>query len=120
MSSLDEIKNVFSVSYAKFGKDARCLLASSPYLCMADQHIEAITRTYPKNWQAMNNWRTEQDAFDWIFGKRRFTCMIVSQDCSIPLLMSPRFREMLNIEFSRAGFLLLTPKQRPSANVTAN
>ena len=112
MSSLEEIKKVFSVSYASFGKQASCLLASSPFLCMAEQHIEGINHAYPKNWEAMNNWRNEQDAFDWIFTERKFTCMIISQDCSIPLLMSPRFRDMLKIEFSSTGFFLLTPKQR--------
>ena len=120
MSNLGEIQKVFSISYAKFGKDASCLLASSPYLCVADHHVEALNHTYYANWEAMNKWQNEQDAFDWIFAKRRFTCLIISQDCTIPPLMSPRFREMLNVEFSRAGFSLLTPKQRPPITPTAN
>ncbi len=120
MSNLEEIEKVFSVSYARLGKEASCLLASSPYLCLADQYIEAINGSYPGNWQAMNNCRNEQDAFDWIFRKRKFSCMIISEYCGFSLLKSPQFRQMVNIEFSRAGFLLLTPKQPPAANPTAN
>jgi Dolichyl-phosphate-mannose-protein mannosyltransferase len=110
MSSLEEIKKVHSVSYARLGKWATCLLVSSPFLCMADQHIEGINHTYPRNWLAMNNWRNEQDAFNWIFRERKFACVIMPENCNVSALGSPRFRDMTNVEFACAGYVLLTPK----------
>jgi hypothetical protein len=110
LSAMEEHKKVFLVSYAKFGKDASCLLVSTTILCLADQHIEMMDWTYCRNMSAMQNWRNEEEAFDWIFRKRKFACMIMNQDCNFPILASPRFREMVNVDFAHAGLLLLTPK----------
>ncbi len=112
LAATEEYKKVFLVSYAKFGKDASCLLVSTPVLCLADQHIEQLDWTYCRNISAAKTWRNEEDAFDWIFKKRKFTCMIMYQDNSFPLLTSPRFREMVNVDFAHAGLLLLSPKEQ--------
>ena len=129
-SGNEEIRKVFLTAYAKFGKESTCLLISAPYLSLADQHIEMMGNTYCLNWTAMHNWRNAEDAFDWIFRKRKFTCVIIEQEChinfkdakdeNIRLLWSKAFREMVNIDFAHAGFLLLTPKTSDSGDSTDN
>jgi hypothetical protein len=120
ISTVDEYKKVFSFSYAKFGKDASCLLVSTPVLCLADQHVELMDWTYCRNTSASKDWRNEEDAFDWIFKKRRFACMIMPQNSNFPLLASPRFRELVNVEFAHAGLLLLSPKGHKEGYVKDN
>ncbi|HEY4761005.1 MAG TPA: hypothetical protein VIH42_10535, partial [Thermoguttaceae bacterium] len=48
-------------------------------------------------------------------------CNIQSKDAkdhNIRLLWSPRFREMVSVEFAHAGFLLMTPKTGGTGNST--
>src|SRR3989304_4473651 len=128
LSYSEEVRKVFLTTCAKFGKDASCLLVWSPFLSLADQRIEWLGTTYCGNWTAMRNWRDAEDAFDWIFRNKKFTCVIMPEDCNIQskdakdhnirLLWSPRFREMVSVEFAHAGFLLMTPKTGGTGNST--
>ena len=110
MATLEEIKKVFSAARDKYGMQASCLLATPPFLCMADQRVEGMDWAYYRNWSEMGKWQNEEEAFDWIFHKKKFACIIAFQQCKIPLLDSPRFRNMVSVEFSNVGYLLLGPK----------
>jgi hypothetical protein len=118
LPALEEIKKVFMVASYKFGKESNCLLVSSPFLCLADQRIEMlhipqyglVQPLYYQNYKEFRNCKSEEEVYDWIFRKRKYACIIMPLICDIRFLDSPRFREMVNIEFSHVGYLLLTPK----------
>ena len=112
ISAMEEYKKVFLFSSAKYGKDASCLLVSISALCLADQHAEMLAWTYCQNISATADWRNEQDAFDWIFKKRKFACLIMPPNCDFPLLASPRFQELVNVDLACVGLLLLSPKEQ--------
>ena len=120
----EELRKVFLAAYSRFGKEGSCLLVWERYLCLSDQHIEQLGAAYARNWAATDKWRNEEDAFDWIFRKRKFSCIIMKEESSenlkIKILWSPRFRKMVNVELSYAGFLLLTPKTNVASDAQGN
>jgi hypothetical protein len=119
LAYLEETRKVFLAANAEYGKDASCLLVSIPYLSFADQHIEWLGWSYIRNWKATKIWRNEEDAFDWIFRERKFDCMIINQDYNkFPLLMSTRFRNLVNVDFAHEKWLLLSPKAGNPNGVT--
>ena len=108
----EEFKKVFLFSSAKYGKNAACLVVSTPILSMADQRVEMLDWTYCQNISAAESWRSEQDAFDWIFKKRNFACIIMLPTNNFPLLVSPRFQDLVNVDFEHGGLVLLSPKEQ--------
>jgi hypothetical protein len=121
MSELNKIKRVFLASKAIFGEDALCLLVLVPYLSESDQRIEWLGPTYYQNWKEMMEWQNENDAFAWTFRQKKFDCIIMPQECIFPdkfeeypyirLLWSKPFMEMVNVEFTHAGLVLISPKK---------
>lgn len=107
---VENVRRVFSVAASKYGKDSSCLLVESELLCLANQHVEWLHGLNYRNWQAYLQWKNEEDAFDWIFRKRKFACVIMPDKAAYPLLTSARFRDKVQVDFSMAGYLLLVPK----------
>ena len=120
ISAIEEYKKVFLFSSAKYGKDASCLLVSIPVLCLADQHAEMLDWTYCQNTSAMDNWRNEEDAFDWIFKRKKFACVIMLPISEFPMLASPHFQELVNVDFAHAGLLVLSPKEQEEGDLKDN
>lgn len=107
---VQNIKKVFSVAAAKYGKESLCLLVDSPYLYLADQHVMWLHGICYRNWQDFQQCKNEDDAFDWIFRKQQCACIIVTDNAPVSLLTSARFRELVQVDFSTGGYTLLVPK----------
>lgn len=107
---VENVRKVFSVAGSKFGKESSCLLVGSELLCLADQRVEWMHGLSYSNWQAYKQWKNEEDAFDWIFRKRKIACIIMPENAVFPLLTSARFRQKVQVDFAMAGYLLLVPK----------
>ena len=73
-----QFQRVFQIAAAKYGKEGRCLLLDIENLSMANQHVAWLNAelTYPLTTE-FGNCRTGNDAFDLIFHKRKFDCVIM-------------------------------------------
>ncbi len=108
----EERKRVFALAAAKYGKDSSCLLASTSLLSFADQRVECLLFPY---WQNSRDWskcKSVEDAFNWIFRKKKFSCVILGNESpqNASLLESPDFLKRVNVVTEKNGLRLLEPK----------